>query len=144
MRRYLIAVLMVTLTVGFVPQATAHVRHDPIHWYCRTSDGNGWSARDVRQAIRCAVSHWSVSGGVHKALRVAKCESGFNEKNRNSTSSASGVYQFLRGTWHSVKQHYREVRRRFDLMRSVFNARANVMLAIRYAHAGGWSPWSCA
>jgi hypothetical protein len=110
---------------------------------CRRSDGNGFSVKDVKQTIRCGVDHWRVSGGVRKAMSIARCESGFHPHTSNSTSSAAGVYQFLHSTWSAVKRHYREVMRRFSLSDRVLNARSNVVLAIRYAHAGGWSPWSC-
>jgi hypothetical protein len=144
MKKFLTVVALVSITfAGFQPQAvTAKVR-DPQR-YCRTSEGNGWSSRDVRQAIRCAVEHWNVPGGKRKALSVARCESGFDPHNTTSLSSAKGVYQFLDGTWAAVRRHYQDLRRRWNMARSVFNARANVVLAIRYAHAGGWSPWSCA
>lgn len=33
------------------------------------------------------------------ALRIAKCESGFNHLARNPNSTAKGVYQFLNSTW---------------------------------------------
>lgn len=110
---------------------------------CRYRGGGGWSDRDVKQAIACAVGKWNVPGGVRKARSVARCESGFSERERNSTSSAAGVFQFISGTWQAVKRHYRDVMRRYSLSENVTNARANVMLAIRYAHAAGWSPWSC-
>lgn len=40
-------------------------------------------------------------GGVNEeiALRIAKCESGYNDKATNKTSTAKGVYQFIDGTW---------------------------------------------
>ena len=33
------------------------------------------------------------------ALRIAKCESGYNRYARNPHSTAKGVYQFINGTW---------------------------------------------
>lgn len=125
------------------PSAQATTVKDP-SVQCRYRRGGHWSDQDVKAAIRCAVDRWPVSGGVRKALSVARCESGFNEHDRNPTSSAAGVYQFLSGTWRAVKQHYRRVKWRYRLSGRVENARSNVLLAIRYAHAGGWGPWSCA
>lgn len=143
MKRFLIVTLLLAVSPSFTNMAHASQVKDP-QKVCRTSEGNGWSVRDVKQAITCAAHKWHVPGGPRKAKSVARCESGFNEHNRNPSSSASGVYQFLKGTWASVRRHYSELRHRWNLSRSVVNARANVVLAIRYAHAGGWRPWNCA
>lgn len=139
MKRVIVTALIVLAALPSV--ASARVEHPAEQ--CRYRRGGRWSDGDVKSAIRCAVGKWGVSGGVHKALAVARCESGYNEHDRNPTSSAAGVFQFIAGTWSSVKAHYAAVRRRYGLSGRVMNARANVMLAIRYAHAGGWQPWSC-
>ncbi len=141
MKLVAISTALVVCTAAPNAQAVERVKNE--QKFCRTSEANGWSNTDVKQAIRCAVDHWHVSGGPRKALSVARCESGFNEHDRNPVSSAAGVYQFLSSTWTAVKRHYRKVSRRFSLSDRVLNARANVVLAIRYAHAGGWSPWVC-
>jgi len=40
---------------------------------------------------------------VDDALRIAKCESGFNaEASNTSGSTAKGVYQFIDGTWQDI------------------------------------------
>ena len=36
------------------------------------------------------------------ALRIAKCESGFRAEARNPNSTATGVYQWLSGTWSHI------------------------------------------
>lgn len=36
------------------------------------------------------------------AVRVADCESGGDPSAQNPTSTASGLYQFINGTWTSV------------------------------------------
>jgi len=105
--------------------------------------GDDWRNREVKLEIRCAVRHWSVPGGVSKALDVARCESGFNEEAVSSTG-CSGVYQFTAGTWSSVKERWSKFMKRWSLRGNVFNARSNVLLAIRKAHADGWGAWSCA
>lgn len=143
MRRALVLAVMVAMASNALNVAAAPKVKDP-SVQCRYRRGGGWSDRDVIAAIRCAVDRWPVAGGVRKALSVARCESNFNEHDRNPTSSAAGVYQFLSGTWRAVKQHYRRVKWRYRLSGRVENARSNVLLAIRYAHAGGWGPWSCA
>jgi len=103
-----------------------------------------FSDREIKITVRCAVAHWSVPGGIDKALQVGHCESGYNEHAANPYSSASGVFQFISSTWDSVLRRWREFRRRWDVGTGVFNGRNNVLLAIRLAHTkAGWGPWSC-
>ncbi len=52
-------------------------------------------AEIIRQAHVYGVS-------VKTALRIARCESGYQYNARNSTSSAKGVYQFIDGTWRWI------------------------------------------
>ena len=40
------------------------------------------------------------------ALRIVRCESGFNPDAQNPTSSASGLFQFINSTWESQSQKY--------------------------------------
>ena len=103
-----------------------------------------WSLREVALTIRCAASKWSVPGGVREALYIARRESGLRATAANPSSSAAGVYQFVSGTWSSVKARWRDLMQRWSLHASVYNARANVLLAIRKAHADGWGAWTTA
>jgi hypothetical protein len=140
MRRLFVAVLAgMTLFVSpHTPNAYAKVR-DP-QAQCRTSDGNGWSPTDVKQAIDCAVNHWSVPGGRRKAKSVARCESGFNPRARYTDHL--GVYQHVSRYWPARFRAHRV--HGWHMHSSVFNARSNVVVSIRMAHAGGWGPWACA
>lgn len=36
-----------------------------------------------------------------KAIRIARCESGFDQYAKNPSSTAKGIYQFIDGTWRS-------------------------------------------
>lgn len=109
--------------------------------YCRTSEGNGWSVKDVKQAIRCAASKWRVDGGARKAIAVARCESGFRPHARNAC--CSGVFQEHRAYWRGRFRVYNP-RHGYKLSPSVYNARSNVIISIRFARRVGWSPtWSC-
>ena len=71
------------------------------------------------------------------ALRVAKCESGFNPLAVNRASGASGLFQFMPSTWANTPQG--------KAGRSVFDAVANAQAAAWYYKATGQtgSPWSC-
>lgn len=130
------------LILALASPAVAHAEkvRDPGR-YCRTSEGNGWSNKDVGQAIRCAADRWHVSGGPSKALSVARCESGLNEHSRNAC--CSGVFQQHRAYWRSRRRHF-DPHHGWKLKNGVENARVNVVVSIRMAHAGGWGDWSCA
>lgn len=137
MRRALI-VAVVALTTGtptFQAQAHGNAAQE-----CRYKRGGGFSDRDVKATIRCAARRWHVPGGYPKARSVARCESGFNE--HNSYAGHDGVYQHDRRYWPGRFRRFRV--RGWRMHPSVFNARSNVVVSIRMAHAGGWSPWSCA
>ena len=100
-----------------------------------------FSAWEVQRTIRCAVHRWDVPGGVGLALCIAERESHFAWFADNPTSSASGVYQFVAGTWAGATSHYSRFMRWQEIGRSVWNARSNVLIAIRIAHDSGWGPW---
>lgn len=146
MKKVLIVVAL--LAAGFVSphQADAGARTESNRWKeCRMNEGGpAWKKHEVKQEIRCATWHWHVSGGNNKAFSVASCESGFNEHSDNPRSSAGGVFQFLASTWNHIKQAHHELRRRWNLAKSRYNARANVVHAIRMASNQGWGAWSCA
>ena len=72
---------------------------------------------------------------------VARCESGFDPHNRNLSSTASGLFQFLdstwRGAWGAASFH--------RLGFSVYDPVANALAAAQVvARDGGWRQWACA
>jgi len=71
------------------------------------------------------------------ALRVAKCESGYNPLAVNRSSGASGLFQFLPSSWANTPQG--------KAGQSVFDATANALGAAWYYNATGRTggPWSC-
>jgi hypothetical protein len=100
-----------------------------------------WTYREVRLTIACGVRQFAVPGGVDGAVCIAAHESGLDETADNPTSTAAGVYQFLASTWAGAKAAFRMPWWR--LKASVYNARANVIRAIRHAHARwSWSAWN--
>jgi hypothetical protein len=101
-----------------------------------------WTDREVRMSIRAAVKLWPVPGGVDKALSVARCESGFEATDSSPGSGYEGVFQQATAYWPSRLATYDSPR--WALHDSVNNARSNVVVSIRMAHAGGWGPWGCA
>jgi hypothetical protein len=72
-------------------------------------------------------------GAEQWALRVAKCESGYNPNAVNRSSGASGLFQFLPSTWASLPQHNQ----------SVFNPVANAQAAAVLYQRSGPNQWSC-
>lgn len=139
LRSLLVVATLVGGATALNPSAEAKVRDT--QQFCRTSDGNGWSPKDVRQAIRCAVSRWTVPGGASKAVSIARCESHFNPHAR--LGQFSGVFQQGSSWWRGRFRHYNP-HHGYKLSRSIWNARSNVIVSIRMMHAVGLSPWSCA
>ena len=91
----------------------------------------------VQQLIACAVAKWPVPGGVEKALSVARCEHGFQWYSPPGDSHV-GVYQHSAYYWPDRAAAYGFAG--YDAR----NGRANIMVAIQYAHDHGWGAWSCA
>jgi hypothetical protein len=89
------------------------------------------SRENVINLIKIYFSRDEVDG----ALAVAKCESGFNAKAKNPNSSASGVFQIIRGTF-----------KQFKCEGDVFSAEDNIKCARkiydyyggRWSTSGGW------
>lgn len=73
------------------------------------------------------------AGAQQWALRVAKCESGYNPNAVNRGSGASGLFQFMPATWASMPQH----------SQSVFNPVANAQAAAALYARSGPNQWSC-
>lgn len=69
------------------------------------------------------------------ALRVAKCESGYNPYAVNASSGASGLFQFLRATWLASPQGSSGA--------SVFDPKANAEAAAWLYKRSGPGQWSC-
>ncbi len=146
-----VAIVLYTVGTALPADAGGHAQigtaiHGAIHpetcRYSRSDGRRGWTAREIEYTIRCAVRRWPVYGGAAKAIAVARCESGLNERAISSSGTFRGVYQQHAGYWPG--RYHVFAPDRFDLRPSVFNGRTNVVVSVRMAHVGGWSPWSCA
>jgi len=59
----------------------------------------------VDGVVENTIVEYAIQYGVdpRDALRIARCESGFNRHAKNVSSTAKGVYQFLDSTWEYVE-----------------------------------------
>jgi transglycosylase-like protein with SLT domain len=73
------------------------------------------------------------AGAQQWALRIAKCESGYNPNAVNRSSGASGLFQFLPSTWAALPWHGS----------SPFDPVANAQAAAYYYQHSGPGPWVC-
>ena len=73
------------------------------------------------------------------ALRIARCESNFNPKAKNPNSSASGVYQWIKGSF----EYYGKLYWKDDYyQKDRFNPKDNIELAIWVISTKGTSDWT--
>jgi soluble lytic murein transglycosylase-like protein len=89
------------------------------------------SAGYVQDLIRQAFAPQG-QAAVDWGLRVAACESGYNPNAQNA-SGASGVFQFMPGTWKGTPYGNQ----------NIFDASANVNAAAWYYQKNGGGAWSC-
>jgi hypothetical protein len=137
MRRLVAALLMPVLlaaALAMLPSSPAAAKGHKIR---QTVCPVPWrkSPHQVRRLIRCAVDRWPVPGGAHYAIHIAKRESGLHAHAFNSGGYA-GLFQ------QSVHYWSGRARRYGFPGTSPFDGRANTIVSIRMAHAGGWGPWA--
>jgi hypothetical protein len=94
--------------------------------------GRDYSKEEVQQLIKDYSAQYGISADL--PLRVANCESGFNQFSKNRSSTASGVFQYISSTWRNT-----EAGKAGTL---VFDADANIHMAIKSIASGGISNWS--
>jgi hypothetical protein len=109
-------------------------------------------AAERRRAARAGVEPWRSlvqqyfpADSVEQALRVMRCESGGNPDAVHPESDATGLFQFLVGTWafSSVQAGFGGSSR-FDAEANVAAAAWLVGYSIRTEHPGGaWGHWEC-
>jgi hypothetical protein len=158
MRRTIIAGLLLLTIAGITGQArqeaAATQRRDSginAEWRqaeCRFGgiDRGGWTYREVRSTIECAVAKWPVPGGLDQAVSVATCESGLRAAAYNPTgcngSGCLGVFQQHASYWEGRQDFWGPVAWDKPVAESGFDGRANVVVSVRMVRAqGGWSGW---
>lgn len=72
-----------------------------------------------------------------RAVAIAKCESGLLPTAKSKTSSASGLFQFIKGTWEGTMT---EMGKPLDSDR--FDPHFNIEAAVYLLGKGGESHWS--
>jgi hypothetical protein len=134
LRRALVAALAGASLLALASPARATEAQEVPHWVCDYDwDQGPWH---VKQLIRCAANRWDSPGGGVKAIEVARCESGLRPPAYNPNGYA-GLFQQSTRYWPG----------RADTFgmpdRSVFNARANIIVSVRMARStGSWSAWA--
>ena len=97
-----------------------------------------WGVEQWRSLV---VAYWPPEL-VEWALRIMACESGGDPGARNPSSSAAGLFQFLRSTWDRGPAPALGLGS-YD-SGAVYDPALNVMAAAwLYANWGGASQWSC-
>jgi hypothetical protein len=138
LRRAIVATLILTAIFSSAPLTGAHALVTEENAYTYTSDricDIPWrdGPKQVKRLIRCASTHWGVSG--RKALAIAYRESHYNPRAYNSGSCAKGIFQHLCRYWpgravtFGFKGH------------SAFDGRANIIVTIKMVKRHGWAPW---
>ena len=90
------------------------------------------------QTIEEKIIYFAEKQGVDPilAVAVARCESGLNANAKNSNSSASSVFQFLKSTWASTTKSMGWIEGT-----DVFDPHLNVVAGIWLLKTQGTQPW---
>ena len=147
MRRVFTLALVLGLLAGAMSTASAEPswaeRQRSARFRSLEGSDRTFSDREVVLTVKAAFRRIA-PGHVSTALRVADCESGFNEYAYNSSSGASGVFQHLAHYWPGRTTLPRSTGPlRVRVGASVFNARANAIVAAYMVRSSGWGAWSC-
>lgn len=84
-----------------------------------------------KEDVISLIKKWSEFYNINPKLplTIAKCESGYNPLAKNSGSTASGVFQFIKSTWAR------------NCEGNVFNAEDNIKCGVKLISEGGSGPW---
>ncbi len=99
------------------------------------TSGRDYSKEEVTKLINDYSQLYGISP--ETPLCIARLESGFNQHSKNKSSSASGVFQYLSGTWKATDEG--------KAGQSVMDAESNIKAAIKYmASRKNAIPWTTA
>jgi hypothetical protein len=131
MRRALVAALASVWLLAGSP-AGAQADEVPLHVCDYDWRAGTWH---LKQLIKCAARRWDSPGTPTKAVEVARCESHLDPDAYNPNGYA-GLFQQATRYWPGRADRWGQPDR------SVYNARANIIVSIRMARAlGSWSAW---
>jgi hypothetical protein len=140
-----VAVLVVVVLPSSLP-ATGALAPGP----CTLHRAEGETVPHLsKRLINCAVGRFGpVPGGTHRAICIARRESGLDPKATSSpTGRYRGLYQHERGMWPARYDRY--TKPDWELSESALNGRTNSIVTIRMVHAigswrrAGWPPRAC-
>lgn len=133
MRKLLPAVMLTVVVAGvgvaIVPEAGAATRE------CRF----GMGAKAMRRTVVCVSNKVGVS--TRTALAIARRESNFRARARNSSSGACGIYQHIPQYWPGRYRAYSKPRWG-RMPRSCYSGRTNIIVSMHMVRDVGWSPWA--
>ena len=133
-RRLFVAALASASLLAPASTAAAAQAQEVPHPVCDLDWRQG--AWHIKQLIRCAARRWDSPGTPMKAVEVARCESHLRPSAYNPNGYA-GLFQQSIAYWPERADRWGQPDR------SVFNARANVIVSVRMAHSlGSWSAWA--
>lgn len=97
--------------------------------------------------ITCATEIWHVPGGADRAICIATRESRLNPRASSPHGGYLGLFQHSAKYWPSRYDAW--TRPAWDLRRTAFSARTNVIVTVRMVHSigrwltAGWPPDGC-
>lgn len=141
MTKRLIIVALIAASLTAASPAHAEGKGPCTGWFSnvRPAMGAARVQHRVERLIDCAVRIWPVPGGNFYARSIAERESGYWPWAVSPTGCV-GLFQHVPRYWPGRRAAYWN-RSWFWRTPSAFNARANVIVSIRMASAGGWGPW---
>jgi hypothetical protein len=135
--RFLATVVTIPLILGLVTMAPTHAK--PGVGPCDLSPRSGESVPHLmRRRITCAVDRFGpTGGGAHRAICIAKRESGLDPSAESETGMYLGLFQQSAKMWPGRYKAW--TRRSWQLSKNAKNGRTNAIVTIRMVRAaGGW------